>query len=57
MIVDISKITLDNINDYNGNKIRTCIICNKEFKATYRTQVCCSDKCRQKYYRLRRKKG
>ena len=30
MIIDISKITLDNIADYNNNSIRTCIICNKE---------------------------
>ena len=55
MIIDISKITLDNIADYNNHSIKSCIICNKEFKTASRTQVYCSDKCRQKYYRLKRK--
>lgn len=56
MIIDISKITLDNINDYNNNSIKSCIICGKEFKATHRKQECCSQKCRQKLYYRNRKK-
>lgn len=51
MVIDISKITLENINKYNKNKIRRCPICNKEFEITYRKQECCSKKC---YYKNRR---
>ena len=56
MIIDISKITLDNIADYNNHSIKSCIICGKEFKTASRNQICCSDKCRQKLYYRNRKK-
>ena len=38
MVIDISKITLENIDKYNKNKIRRCPICNKEFEIAYRKQ-------------------
>lgn len=57
MIIDISKITLENISKYNENKIRRCLVCNEEFEATYRKQEVCSQKCRQKYYYKNRKKS
>lgn len=56
MIIDISKITLDNLKDYNNHSIRCCKICGKEFKAINRKQECCSQKCRQKLYYRNRKK-
>ena len=52
MVIDISKITLENIEKYNKNKIRRCIVCNKEFEITHRKQECCSKKC---YYKNNRK--
>lgn len=52
MVIDISKITLKNINKYNKNKIRRCPVCNKEFEIKYRKQECCSKKC---YYKNRRR--
>ena len=53
MVIDISKITLENIEKYNKNKIRRCPVCNKEFETTHRKQVVCSNKC---YYKYRRNK-
>lgn len=53
MVIDISKITLENIGKYNKNKIRRCPVCNKEFEITYRKQTCCCKKC---YYKNNRKK-
>ena len=52
MVIDISKITLENIDKYNKNKIRRCSVCNKEFEITYRKQEFCCKKC---YYKNRRK--
>ena len=52
MVIDISKITLENIDKYNKNKIRRCSVCNKEFEITYRKQEFCCKKC---YYKKRRK--
>lgn len=52
MVIDISKITLENIDKYNKNKIKRCPVCNKEFEITYRKQECCSNKC---YCKNRRK--
>lgn len=52
MVIDISKITLENIDKYNKNKIRRCPACNKEFEIAYRKQECCCKKC---YYKNRRK--
>ena len=52
MVIDISKITLENIEKYIKNKIRRCPVCNKEFEITYRKQECCSKKC---CYKNRRK--
>ena len=52
MIIDISKMTLENIDKYNKGKIRRCPVCNKEFEITYRKQECCCKKC---YYKNRRR--
>lgn len=52
MVIDISKITLENIDKYNKNEIRRCPVCNEEFEIAYRKQECCSKKC---YYKNRRK--
>ena len=51
MVIDISKITLENIDKYNKNKIRRCSVCNKEFEIIHRKQECC---CKQCYYKNRR---
>lgn len=56
MVIDISKISLENISKYNANKIRRCPVCNKEFEITYRKQECCSKKCYYKYRRMKKEK-
>ncbi len=56
MTTDISKITLENLNKYDKGIIRKCLICGKEFEATYRKQVVCNIRCRQKLYYKNRKK-
>ena len=55
MVIDISKITLENIDKYNKNEIKRCPVCNKEFEITYRKQECCSKKCYYKNNRNRKK--
>lgn len=45
MVIDISKITLDNLSKYESNKIKRCIICGREFEATRRDKEVCSSKC------------
>ena len=55
MVIDISKIISENLAKYNENKIRSCIVCHREFEIKYRKQITCSQKCRQKYYYKKRK--
>lgn len=45
MVLDISKINMGNIIEYEKGLIRRCVICGKEFKATRKTQIACSPKC------------
>ena len=56
MTTDISKITLENLNKYDKGIIRKCLICGLEFEDTYRKQVTCNIRCRQKLYYKNRKK-
>ena len=54
MVIDISKITLENLEEYKN--IKRCVICGKEFKAKRRTQETCSQNCSsKKSYRKRKK--
>lgn len=55
MIIDISKITLQNLSDYTNNKIRKCPICGKEFKVTRSDRIACGSRCTSRIsYRKRR---
>lgn len=45
MIIDISKITLENLIEYENGKIRRCVICGKEFNSNKREKETCSPKC------------
>ena len=55
MIVDINKITLQNLSDYTNNKIKRCPICGKEFKITRSDRVACSPKCTSRISYRKRK--
>lgn len=57
MVIDIAKMTLWNINDYESGKIKRCVICGKEFKTKRRNKKTCSSRCAGKLnYRKRKLK-
>lgn len=57
MVIDISKITLQNLSDYTNNKIRKCPICGKEFKITRKDRTSCSSRCTSRMSYRTRKEG
>ena len=55
MILDISKINIHNLFEYEKGLIRRCVICGTEFRATRKTQIACSPKCNCRVGYKRRK--
>ena len=56
MVIDINKMTLENLNDYEKGLIQRCVICGKEFKIGKRKREVCSSRCSAIRTHRRRKK-
>lgn len=51
MVFDISKLTLDNLNQYSGiYNYGRCVICGEDLKKRRKSQTC-SNKCYQTLYK------
>lgn len=59
MAIDINKITLENLSEYENSLIKRCIICGKEFKITHKkAKEVCSSRCSSiRTHRIRKEKS
>lgn len=55
MVIDINRVTMENLSDYINDKIKKCPICGKEFKITRIDRVACSQKCTSRISYRKRK--